>query len=218
MISRKKKSENRYMLTSIHIKASKYKRIKYSTMHLQEELEPTQKIKRHRSIQSDQRRKFTWVHEFVKKIKTRVNGGVGNWFDRSFNRAIRKNLKVDLLGKFPNQQLDYPLLSISRGGADTLEGLQLVVSKRGVAKLSWNKAEKSDGLNRVFIVVFNVDQQRYNYADFTATRSDQKATIYLGKVNSDDGLHCWVFLKSNLKKETSNSQYVHHVITLKDVE
>lgn len=125
-----------------------------------------------------------------------------------YNAAVKAFLANSIIGDYPNYEVDYPKLQLSKGSLAPLTSLQLTfdsstLSVTWTADFNWLNCFADD---QVLVVVYNQNSNLYILND-EANREAQNVDFELS-ANSGDVLHAWAFcLKRDLEK-VSPSQYI----------
>ena len=211
-MSRKRNESQRY--TDIfHVSAfmTKQKKSRIDAKKRKEDVNFLAPVTTHR--QAAQRMKFAMVNTFISRIKDAINIGFKSRFESAINRAVSANFQKGVKGIYPDFQISYPSIMISRGCVGGIYFPKIIIDVIGSAELSW----EIEGLNgyryedKIYLLVFNVTRDEVAFSDYSGKRSDLSTNFNLPLFDRDDQLHYWIFLHSEDDRQISNSVYVYDV-------
>lgn len=173
-----------------------------------------------------QRAKFALVAAFLHPLRSflQEDARIKNGKIPLFNRCVRRALQQSVIGQYPDFQLDYPKLEVSRGPLGRLHGLDfaecstdLFAAGDGLStirqvKLTWKCIGYSFTASNdlVRIMLYNTTSKSFSFHE-DAFRSDEKTVIDLSGALAGDTLHAYVFMES-ISGQRSNSQYAGEVV------
>lgn len=162
--------------------------------------------------QLSQRAKFGMAVAFLSPIKDLLNIGFSDLQQTKatgYNVALRQMLQNGLVGDYPNLEIAYEQVNLSRGRLAPLFGLELAETSPGEATLSWQpKMNRFTAFadDEVIVLVYNKNKAFFDIME-QSTRADGSLNIELPTVFSGDELAVWVIMAHREGIVTSNSQY-----------
>jgi hypothetical protein len=168
-------------------------------------------------LQLAQRLRFAIAVGFLQPIKDVLNVGFGdNKRGRStgYNEAVKIMLKEAVIGQYPDFEIDYENLTLSKGNLAALISLDMVEESPMNIAITWeyfansfNSFEDDD----VVILIYNKTKKLFSiYED--VQRRDQSFSMAMPNSFEGDELVSWVFLVNRDGNTTSPSQYAGEVI------
>jgi hypothetical protein len=168
-------------------------------------------------LQLAQRLRFAIAVGFLQPIKDVLNVGFGdNKRGRStgYNEAVKIMLKEAVIGQYPDFEIDYENLTLSKGNLAALISLDMVEESPMNIAITWeyfansfNSFEDDD----VVILIYNKTKKLFSiYED--VQRRDQSFSTAMPNSFEGDELVSWVFLVNRDGNTTSPSQYAGEVI------
>jgi len=131
----------------------------------------------------------------------------------AFNVAFSKNYRWIIGEAYPNLEIDYPNITLSKGNLNGLNSLMVHQIDRQLFNLSWNSNVASyqspapDRCDRIYCVLYDpIDNQVFEVAA-GAMRSDNNFLFYLPEKMTGKKIHLYLFLRSSRNKEVSRTQY-----------
>lgn len=169
------------------------------------------------ALQVAQRAKFALAVSFLSTIKDILNIGFGDvrlGKYTGYNEAVRSMLKNAISGIYPDYEIDYEEVEISRGSLFGLVGLTIEEEMPLEIKISWqdftNRFNAFDD-DDVLIVLYNKTEKLFTVYE-EAQRKDLAANITLPEIFSGHEIGAWVFLVKRDGDTNSNSQYAGEVV------
>lgn len=168
-------------------------------------------------LQLAQRAKFGMVTSFLSTIKDVLNIGFGDskrGRSTGFNEAVKILLNEGVVGQYPDFEIDYEKVTLSKGNLAPLVALEFTEESPMNIELSWesitnnfNSFEDDD----VVILIYNKTKKLFSiYED--VQRRDQSFSTAMPNSFEGDELVSWVFLVNRDGDTTSPSQYAGEVI------
>lgn len=126
------------------------------------------------------------------------------------NRAMKELLGKGIAGAYPDWQIDYPKVVLSKGSTPPLSALERVFVKRDEVRLRWTTSgfEEQLGIqdDLVRVVLYNATEGVFVVQE-QAFRCDKQCYVMLPDWIRGDEVHIYVMVHS-LRGTPSNSQYV----------
>lgn len=164
-----------------------------------------------------QREKFVLATAFLGPLKDLLNLGysdVQQGRSTGYNQALRDLMKFAIIGVYPDLEIDYNNVRISRGALANLFVPQWSETAPQEITMTWLKSN-SDlmGYNddSVILLTYNKDKKYFNLME-TAIRNDETLTINFPSVYAGDRVVGWVFTGHREGIKTSTSQYLGELI------
>ncbi len=157
-----------------------------------------------------QRSKFGFATQFLNKFKDLI--AIGFLPEKQLNprnRAMKELLYNGITGVYPDWQIDYPKVALSKGSTPPLSDLEMVFVKCGEVLLKWESPSFDfmgiqDDLVRV--VLYNATEGAFVVQE-QAFRCDKQCYVTLPDWIRGDEVHVYAMVHS-LRGTPSNSQYV----------
>ena len=163
-------------------------------------------------LQLAQRAKFALAVSFLSTIKDVLNIGFGDakrGRNTGYNEAVSSMLGKAITGSYPDFEIDYEKVEISRGSLLGLIGLSMAESAPMEITISWqdfsNRFNAFDD-DDVIAVLYNESKQLFMVYE-EVQRQDSAINIILPEIFSGDEVVAWVFLVKRDGDTTSDSQY-----------
>jgi hypothetical protein len=177
--------------------------------------EPRKSNKPPSLAQVQQRSKFKFAIRFLDKFKDLIRIGFSEEKRMSpHNIALKELLTNGITGKYPNWQIDYPKLVLSKGKTPMLPALEMVFEKRNEVRLKWERfqfaAFDSADNDLVRVVLYNATEGIF-VVNEQAFRCDHQCYVQLPNWIKGDEVQVYVTVHS-LKGTPSNSQYAGELI------
>ncbi|NQX38810.1 hypothetical protein SAMN05421820_101845 [Pedobacter steynii] len=131
----------------------------------------------------------------------------------AFNVAFSKNYRWIISGAYPNLEIDYPKVTLSKGNLDGLKGLMVHQVDHQLFNLRWNSSVESyqspapDCCDRIYCILYDPIGKQVVEVAAGAMRSDNYFLFYLPENMVGKKIHLYLFLRSSWKKEVSRTQY-----------
>lgn len=165
--------------------------------------------------QVTQRSKFSVVIQFVRSILPVVQQGFKNEAgsgSSAYNEAVSHNLRHATKGEFPDIEIDFPKVMISKGN---LVGANGVVSgcTDGMINIGWNDDERHNAKidDRTVIVAYNPERQEALYDLDAGSRRDGMAVVIAPDTWIGEEVETYLAFISEDLKLTSDSIYAGRV-------
>lgn len=157
-----------------------------------------------------QRSKFGFATQFLNKFKDLT--AIGFLPEKRMtarNRAMKELLGKGIAGAYPDWQIDFPKVVLSKGSTPSLSALEMVFVKRKEVLLRWESPDFDwmgiqDDLVRV--VLYNATEGVFVVQE-QAFRCDKQCYVTLPDWIRGDEVHVYVMVHS-LRGTPSDSQYV----------
>lgn len=165
-----------------------------------------------------QRQKFELIVSFLRKVKPVIDIGFvrGNVRSTSMNRATSYNLKNAITGTYPDQEIDFPSLLISRGDLTPSQDASVESTDPAEVGFSWadntgmGSAQADD---MAVLLVYSPELGIASYLiDDSIIRLDGGYTMTLPSGYEGETVECYLAFVSADGKETSNSDYLGSVV------
>ena len=164
--------------------------------------------------QLDQRSKFVTVLRFLQAITQFLRIGYKNYAVKmtQFNSAMSEILKNAVTGTYPNYEIDYANVLVSKGSLPNVLNPQAVLDISGDVQLTWTDNQgmgNAVGEDTLMYVVYCPDQKDATFLNQGgASRLDQAQTISLPTSYIGSDVYVFVSAISPDGKDISNSTYV----------
>jgi hypothetical protein len=164
-----------------------------------------------------QRARFGLAVSFLSPIKDLLNLGYSDKTQTratGYNKALQHLLNNAVLGEYPDFELDYSAVSISRGSLGNLmavgwqETMPRQVSMLWLAETNRFNAFMDDS---VILLMYNVDTAFFSVLE-SATRADGFLEMTLPDVYAGDRIVGWVFTGHRDGVKTSGSYYLGEIV------
>lgn len=163
-------------------------------------------------LQMAQRTKFAMAVGFLQPIKDVLNVGFSDVnLNKSsgYNQAVRSMLKNAITGVYPDFEIAFDALVLSRGSLSGVVDLRMEEDVPFNLKVSWESITNryhSFGDDDVLVLLYNKNKRLFTiYEDIN--RDEEEVDIPLSESFLGDEMVCWVFLVKRDGDTTSNSQY-----------
>ncbi|WP_158799603.1 DUF6266 family protein [Pedobacter sp. L105] len=162
-----------------------------------------------------QRDKFRVVAKFVKHAKemTTIGFEACNFKNMTPVNFLTRYILMDaVIGEYPDYQINYPKVQISKGKLGDVIVTKAVFSSEGNIILLWEEFEtylpETWGDDELFVFIYDSEKnQSYSFKN-AAKRSDLKIELKLPSNHHIESLHVWIFFKSKEGRNTSWSEYL----------
>ncbi len=164
--------------------------------------------------QLDQRSKFVTVLKFLQAITQFLRIGYKNYAVKmtQFNSAMSEVLKNAVTGSYPNFEIDYSNVLVSKGSLPNAQDVNMTLDAEGDIQLSWTDNQGNGGAfadDTLMYVVYCPELKEAIFLnDGGASRSDQAQTIALPDTYISNDVHVFVSMISSDSRSISNSTYV----------
>ena len=176
--------------------------------------------------QQTSRKKMDLVIRFLKTLTGFIRIGFSGYAVKmsAFNAATSLNLGLGIAGSYPDLQLDYENLQVSRGNLEGAAGAAVGCTEPGVVDFTWfdnSGTGNATGTDQVMLVIYNPAKNSSVYRTGNETRQSQEALVDEPAINSGDEVHCYIsfskpdrMFNSQLKDCISNSVYAGTAVVL----
>lgn len=168
-------------------------------------------------LQLAQRAKFGLVTSFLSTIKDVLNIGFGDakrGRTTGFNEAVKMMLNEAVIGQYPDYEIDYEKLTLSKGSLAGLMSLEFVEESPMEIVFSWeflpnsfNSFEDDD----VIILIYNKPKKLFSIYENVQRKDLEFSTVMPNSFEGDE-LVAWVFLVNRDGQTTSASQFAGELI------
>ncbi|MXV49965.1 hypothetical protein GS399_03200 [Pedobacter sp. HMF7647] len=158
-----------------------------------------------------QRAKFALASTFLKPVSALLTIGFKNDASKQtpYNVATSLFLKNSITGVYPDLEVDYGNVLISRGPLSIPAGVQLSSPESGKLQLTWadnSAAGIAAGTDKALVMIFNPEQRKYQTETNGGTRGSGGQVLdvpaFMGAV-----AHVWLAFISQDGKTLSTSVY-----------
>lgn len=163
-----------------------------------------------------QRMRFALAVAFLSPIKDLLNLGFSDIEQATatgYNVALSNLLRNGMAGDYPEVEIDYTKVQISRGSLGAPIGLTIAETRPGEATVSWQPmVNKFNAFadDAAVVLVYNTSKAFFSvYED--ATREDGSLSFEVPATFAGDVLEAWVFMGHRDGQRTSNSMYAGQV-------
>ena len=160
-----------------------------------------------------QREKFGLATAFLGPLKELLNLGysdVQQGRSTGYNQGLRDVLKFAMIGIYPDFEIDYSKVRISRGALPNPLVPQWTESRAQEITLNWLKSSSDMmGYNddSVILLTYNKEKKYFNLME-SATRADEILTLTFPGIYAGDTIVGWVFTGHRDGVKTSTSHYL----------
>lgn len=169
--------------------------------------------------QLDQRARFSAIIQLLKPLK----GFLGIGFKKrapnmtAFNAATSCNLANAILGTFPDYEIDYSKVMVSKGKLPGALNSAAVSSIASEISFTWDdNSVKTDAManDNAILVVYNAVKQNALWVLNGQVRIGGSQTISLPASFSGDEVHCYISFQKANQTVISDSQFVGSLVVL----
>lgn len=131
----------------------------------------------------------------------------------AFNLAISENYRYIIKGEYPNLEIDYSKVSLSKGRLDGLSSLKTDRIDGQTFDLKWSSSVKwyqyptTDACDRIYCILYDPIDKLVIEVSGDAMRSDTHFLFSLPDDMAGRKIHMYVFLHSATKRVVSQTQY-----------
>ncbi len=123
-----------------------------------------------------------------------------------YNAAVKAFLNEAILGEYPNYEVDFASIRMSKGSLDQPDVSMEAENDIALSWLAEFDGVRSNGDDKMFFILYNQTKDSYKL-NTASIREDAAITIpFPGRF--EDILHVWSFCVSRDGKKVSKSQYV----------
>jgi hypothetical protein len=169
--------------------------------------------------QLDQRARLTAIIEFLKPLKDFLRVGFKSQAVKmsAYNAATSCNMANALKGTFPDYQIDYSKVMVSRGKLPGALNPKAVVGSASEIGFTWeNNSAKINARadDKAVLVIYNPVKEKA-LSDFGgSTRIGGSQRINLPASFSGDEVHCYISFQNVGQSVISNSSFVGSLVVL----
>ena len=169
--------------------------------------------------QVNHRQKFGMVTSFLQHFNPILQIGFKEKAENlmsPYNYACQQALKEGIIGDSPDVSLDYSKIKLSSGGLGMSAGTNAeLVGTKVIFSWSNNETMTTQLLNKVILVVFNVENYEVSSSTTGFTRANETAEIAIPYSEIGDHLLCYLFFQSDQNPlKVSNSQLVAELVVI----
>lgn len=169
------------------------------------------------AAQLEQRAKFGLISQFLRPMRPVLRSFFGQpASERSrSNLATSYHIRQALMGNYPDFEIDFQKVVVSKGELTRLENPVLTPAAQAVLQIFWtdNTGEgqaKTDDL--LFVVVYNQTRRDSRYKLQAATRATGTYAYNLPDTWIGDKLHFYIGVADATSKLWSNSEYFGPIV------
>ncbi|MGK9118021.1 DUF6266 family protein [Olivibacter jilunii] len=159
------------------------------------------------------RTKFAISSQYLRPLKDILNIGFSDQQQAKssgYNMAVRAFFNNAIIGEYPDFEVDFSKMELSRGSINPLPGLGYVEANPGELSFTWQTdTNKYNAFadDAVLLVIYNQSKRMYMIYD-EASRADGTFSVAISINYSGDVLHAWGFALHRNGKLASTSQYL----------
>ena len=167
--------------------------------------------------QLKQQARFSLMVSFLNKFKSLLSFSFSSYALRMTgnNEALSYNLQNGIKGEYPNFELDYSEILLSRGKLSSAQNAMAKAGEAGAVDFSWENVESkspADGSDYAMLIIYNPSTQTSSQALQGSVRQSGMASISID-ANRGCAVETWLAFQSYNNKYFSNSIYTGRVIT-----
>ena len=175
-----------------------------------------------------QRAKFALAVSFLQPMKWLLNIGFNDRMkgrSTGYNQGLQLFITEAITGSYPDYEIDFSKVSVSRGGMDKLTGVTLATEAPSTLTLAWmdlsvepEDAEEEVGSyhdDRIVVLIYNRTENLFTTSR-TATRQDEGLQLELPAIFAGHEFHVWVFARHREGARLSSSQYAGTIVLAGD--
>lgn len=131
----------------------------------------------------------------------------------AFNLAISENYRYIINGVYPNLEIDYSKVILSKGRLDGLSSLKIdqidgqTFDVKWSGSVKWYNYPTTDACDRIYCILYDPIDKRVIEVSGDAMRSDTHFLFSLPEEMAGKKIHMYVFLHSATKRVVSQTQY-----------
>lgn len=165
--------------------------------------------------QLEQGARFKLVMQFLKPLRVFLREGFKSKAGSMspFNAAFANCIRHSITGIYPDFQIDYPNLLVSKGPALMAQNPTVKSTLDGKIEVNWedNSYEYGDGGDLVMILVYNPAKQQAVWVMKGNYRVSKSQVMELSNFKGDE-VHCYIAFHNTRKSKVSDSRYVGSVM------
>lgn len=177
-------------------------------------------------LQLAQRAKFALAVSFLQPMKWILNIGFNDkkrGRSTGYNRGLQLFISEAITGAYPDFEIDFQQVSISKGSMDKLLGVTLTSDIPYMLSLAWMDHSEDDvpteegeeqgayADDQVFVLLYNATERLFT-TNRMATRQAEGLSLELPEVFAGHEFHVWAFARHRDGSRLSSSQYVGTVV------
>ncbi len=162
--------------------------------------------------------KMAITSEFMKPVKEFIQTGyeqvAGKMFQNSNNVMVSHLRRDALIGSYPNQEIDYSKLLVTRGELKMPGDITVVRDEQGIS-FSWNPETQEPGMHftdRVMMMAYFSGLKRAIYMIYGVQRQYGTDHLILREISSGSVAHVYISFIADDRKRISNSVYLGKLI------
>ncbi|WP_257667475.1 DUF6266 family protein [Parapedobacter tibetensis] len=169
--------------------------------------------------QAAQRMRFGMAVSFLQPMKSLLRIGFNDRArgrNTGFNQGLRRFVNQAVVGEYPDLQIDYSQVSLSRGALEKLIGLSAVSDTPNMVAIHWANlhdpaSESAFADDQLIVVLYNRTEDIFT-SNRSAVRQDETLQLELPSAFVGHEFHIWVFARHREGVEVSTSQYAGTVV------
>ncbi len=171
------------------------------------------KSKSNSPLQAAQRARFGMAVSFLRPMKAILNLGFNDKVKKNstgYNQGMRSFMKNAIIGDYPDLEIDYSKIEVSRGDLMKLIGITVAETTPGTLSVTWTDIGESDhgyGDDKLYLLVYNKTEDIFA-TYMGAEREDGAMDIVMPPAFSGNEFHLYAFVMHREGKRASSSQYV----------
>ena len=170
--------------------------------------------------QLEQRARFLVAVNFLQPIKRLLELGFKTQKTgkaTGYNIGLQLALKEAVVGTYPDIDIDYTKVSVSRGGHGQPVGMILTATEPGKVTISWSplvNAFNAFADDQAVILLYNSAKKLFLSNETPATRGEGKTTMAIPPDFIGDTIDAWMFFTTRDKVYVSSSAHAGPVVIL----
>ncbi|RQP15263.1 MAG: hypothetical protein EAS52_15690 [Parapedobacter sp.] len=169
--------------------------------------------------QAAQRMRFGMGVSFLQPMKSLLRIGFNDRVrgrNTGFNQGLRHFVSNAVAGEYPDLEIDYSQVALSKGAQEKLIGLTLASDAPNTLTLAWANlhdpnSETSFPDDVVTVLLYNKTEDLFT-TNRSASRQSEGLQLELPPAFSGHEFHVWVFTQHREGFEVSTSQYAGTVV------
>jgi len=180
--------------------------------------EPSVPTKPPTKKQMEQRKKFGTVTSFLGTLTEAINMGYSSRSKvNGTSAAVRDNLKIAVYGSYPDYQIDYPKVIVTKSNNGFHGGFSVSVESGAQRKVTvnWNALNSDEHIpgtagptDLANVVFYNVNKRKSTYCFGTVKRNARTASYKLPVHYVGHEFHAYLFFTSADGRYISTSDYL----------
>jgi Family of unknown function (DUF6266) len=163
-------------------------------------------------LQLQQHAKFRLMNAFLNPLVSLLNLTFNNLAFQmtGYNKAFSYNVKNAIAGVYPEYNIDYPMVLISRGDLPNVTTPSVTSSETGILKFSWTDNSgkgKAKPTDMAFVAIFNEEKKQWINKLNLSMRSSGNCSIDVSKLFAKQ-VHSYIGFISEDGKEVTDSVYI----------